>query len=50
MKGAPDAKAEAVLQAIGFRSYIDGDWLITRAVHTLDSGGYQTKIEAEPLK
>ncbi|MEP1327989.1 hypothetical protein [Pseudophaeobacter sp.] len=50
MKGAPDAKAEAILQPSGFRSYIDGDWLITRAVHTLDSGGYQPKIEAEPLE
>ncbi len=50
MKGAPDAKAEAVLQPVGFRSFIDGDWLITQAVHSLDSRGYRTKIEAEPLK
>lgn len=49
MKGDPDAKAEAALQALGFRSYIDGPWLITRATHSLDSGGYRTAIEAEPL-
>ncbi|MEX0304339.1 MAG: phage late control D family protein [Leisingera sp.] len=50
LKGAPDAKAEAVLQASGFRSFIDGPWLITRATHSLDSGGYRTAIEAEPLE
>lgn len=32
-----------------FRSYVDEAWLITRAVHTLDSGGYRTSIAAEPV-
>ncbi|KIC09818.1 late control protein D [Leisingera sp. ANG-M1] len=50
MKGDPDAKAEAVLQAAGFRSFIDGPWLITRATHSLDSGGYRTSVELEPLE
>ncbi|KIC14071.1 contractile injection system protein, VgrG/Pvc8 family [Leisingera sp. ANG-Vp] len=50
MKGDPDAKAEAVLQAVGFRSFIDGPWLIARATHSLDSGGYRTAVEAEPLE
>ena len=45
----PDAVAEARLQARGFRSYIDGEWLISRAVHSLDSGGYRTAITAEQV-
>ncbi len=49
MPGNPDAVAEARLQASGFRSYIDGEWLISRAVHSLDSGGYRTAITAEQL-
>lgn len=50
MPGNPDAVAEARLNAIGFRSYVDGEWLISRAVHVLDSGGYQTSITAEPVE
>ncbi|NRB19914.1 MAG: late control protein D [Rhodobacteraceae bacterium] len=50
MKGDPDAMAEAKLSAAGFRSYIDGEWLVTQATHTLDSGGYRTKVEAEPME
>jgi phage protein D len=50
MKGDPDAMAEAKLSVAGFRSYIDGEWLITQANHTLDSGGYRTKVEAEPME
>ncbi|WP_065329452.1 contractile injection system protein, VgrG/Pvc8 family [Tritonibacter mobilis] len=49
MPGNPDAVAEARLQASGFRSYIDGEWLISRAVHSLDSGGYRTAITAEQI-
>jgi len=49
MPGDPDAMAEGKLLARGFRSYIDGEWLITRATHNLDSGGYRTSIETEPL-
>ncbi len=49
MPGDPDAIAEGKLLAAGFRSYIDGEWLITRATHSLDSGGYRTSVEAEPM-
>lgn len=50
MKGNPDAMAEAKLSVAGFRSYIDGEWLVTQATHSLDSGGYRTKVEAEPME
>ncbi|MCD9147830.1 phage late control D family protein [Pseudophaeobacter flagellatus] len=50
MKGNPDAKAEARLIPRHFRSYVDEAWLITRAVHTLDSSGYRTSISAEPVE
>lgn len=50
MKGDPDAMAEAKLLAAGFRPYIDGEWLITNATHQLNSGGYRTKVEAEPVE
>jgi phage protein D len=49
MPGDPDAMAEAKLSVAGFRSYVDGEWLITKAEHNLDSGGYRTAITAEPL-
>jgi hypothetical protein len=49
MPGDPDAMAEAKLRAAGFRPYVDGEWLITKATHSLDSGGYRTSVEAEPL-
>lgn len=50
MPGDPDAMAEGKLLAAGFRSYIDGEWLITRATHSLDSGGYRTSVETEPME
>jgi phage protein D len=49
MPGNSDIVAEARLSASGFRSYIDGEWLVSRATHILDSGGYRTAITAEPL-
>lgn len=49
MPGNPDAVSEARLKATGFRSYIDGEWLITRAIHILDSDGYKTHISTEQL-
>ena len=50
MKGNAQAKAEARLLPRKFRSYIDEPWLITQAVHTLDSGGYRTSVTAEPVE
>lgn len=49
LPGHPDAVAEARLEATGFRSYVDGEWLITQVVHSLDSGGFSTAITAETL-
>ena len=39
------AEGRMILQ--GVRSGIDGDWLIHRVEHRLDSGGFVTQIEAE---
>lgn len=50
MKGNPGAKAEARLIPRNFRSYVDQPWLITQAIHSLDSGGYRTSIAAEPVE
>ncbi|OIQ43073.1 MAG: hypothetical protein BM560_02535 [Roseobacter sp. MedPE-SWde] len=50
MKGSPDAKAEARLILRHFRSYVEQPWLITQAVHTVDSGGYRTSVTAEPVE
>ncbi|MEP4038510.1 hypothetical protein [Pseudophaeobacter sp.] len=49
MKGNPEAKAEARLIPRHFRSYVDETWLITQAIHTLDSGGYRIKKLTEPV-
>lgn len=39
--------AEVPLTLSGFREGVDGDWIISRAVHALDStSGYATNIEA----
>ena len=50
MKGNPQAKAEARLILSHFRSYVDMPWLITQAVHSLDSGGYRSSSAAEPIQ
>lgn len=48
LPGNSDLMAEARIEASGFRSYIDGEWLITNANHSLDSSGYRTTINCEP--
>lgn len=46
--GAPWIAAECPLLLAGFRVGVDGDWLISRVVHSLDSSsGYTCNIEAE---
>lgn len=50
LPGNPDLVAEGRVNIAGFRGYIDGEWLITGAAHSLDSGGYRTRITCEPPK
>jgi len=47
LPGRPDLAAEALVTMQGFRSGVDGDWLITRAEHYVGSNGYRCTIEAE---
>lgn len=47
MPGRTDAVAEGRLILQGFREGADGTWTVTRAEHTLDSGGYRTTVDAE---
>jgi Bacteriophage probable baseplate hub protein len=46
--GNPDLVAEARVNLSGFRSYLDGSWLVTRVEHSLDSGGYRCSVVCEP--
>ncbi|WP_296652914.1 contractile injection system protein, VgrG/Pvc8 family [Paraburkholderia sp.] len=45
--GDPRITAEAILDLSGFRQYVNGAWLITRAEHLLDKGAYRCVIEGE---
>lgn len=47
LPGRTDLVAEGRVVLSGFRDGVDGEWSITRAEHSLDSGGYTTTIEAE---
>lgn len=47
MVGDPDLTAERPLTVTGFRDGINGDWLIRRVEHHIDSGGYRCYVEAE---
>jgi hypothetical protein len=38
--------AESKLKLRNFRSGIPTDWIVSRSVHTLNSGGYRTSLEA----
>jgi len=49
--GTPAARAEKPLVPVGFHPVIDGaEWFISRAIHTLNSSGFKTRIEAEIKK
>lgn len=45
--GQPEAMAEANVSLSGIRQGIDGDWLMSRVVHSLSDSGYACSIEAE---
>jgi phage protein D len=47
LPGSPDLVAECSLSVSGIRSRVDGDWLVERATHSLDRGGYRCDVEAE---
>jgi phage protein D len=47
LPGDPELVAERPITLSGFREGVDGAWIITRAEHRLDSGGYSTSIEAQ---
>jgi phage protein D len=44
--GNPNVLAESRLHLKNFRSEIPTDWIISRSVHTLNSAGYRTSLEA----
>ncbi|WCR54453.1 MAG: hypothetical protein PG981_001475 [Wolbachia endosymbiont of Ctenocephalides orientis wCori] len=46
MAGNPKLFSEAKINLSGFCQEIEGEWVISRAEHTLDSRGYQTTVEA----
>jgi phage protein D len=50
MPGNPELFAEAKLNLLGFNQAIDGEWVINRAEHTLDSSGYRTTLSASVSK
>lgn len=47
LPGNPNIAAECRLVLSGFRPEVNGEWLIKRAQHDVDSGGYRTSVEAE---
>ncbi|WP_353277804.1 phage late control D family protein [Wolbachia endosymbiont (group A) of Agelastica alni] len=44
--GNPELCAEAKLNLVGFNQDIDGEWIVNRAEHTLNSSGYSTALSA----
>lgn len=48
MPGNPDLVAEGTVSLSGFRSYVDGDWLLTRVEHSIDGSGYRCVVVGEP--
>lgn len=47
LPGRTDLVAEAPLTLAGFRDGVNGEWVITRVEHSLDSQGYSCTVEAE---
>lgn len=47
LPGDPELIAERPIQVSGLRTGADGAWIVTRAEHRLDGGGYTTQIEAQ---
>ncbi len=50
MPGNPELFAEAKLNLIGFNQAVDGEWIVNRAEHTLNSSGYLTMLSASLSK
>ncbi len=50
MPGNPQIFAEAKLNLLGFNQALDGEWIINRAEHTLNSSGYLTMLSASLSK
>ena len=50
LPGNPALMAEGEINMIGFRSGIDGSWLLNRVIHTIGSQGFSTSLNAESLK
>ena len=48
MPGNPDLVAEGTVNLSGFRSYLDGAWLVTRVEHSIDGSGYRCSVVGEP--
>ncbi|MEI4262773.1 contractile injection system protein, VgrG/Pvc8 family [Roseovarius sp. D0-M9] len=48
LTGNPDLVAEGLVNLSGFRSYLDGAWLVTRVEHSIDGSGYRCAVVAEP--
>lgn len=50
MPGRPEIGAECSLRLSGFRPGVDGAWVITRAEHRIEDGGYTCSVSAEVPK
>ena len=50
MPGNPQIFAEAKLNLIGFNQTVDGEWIVNRAEHTLNSSGYLTTLSGSLSK
>lgn len=48
--GSPELIAEGKLTLHGFRTGVDGDWVISRVSHKLDGKGYSCSVEGETVK
>ena len=50
MPARPEVGAECTLYMDGFRPGVDGRWVITRAEHRIEDGGYTCSVSAEVPK
>jgi phage protein D len=47
LTGRVDAQAESPLSLVHRRAEVAGDWIVTRAEHRIDSGGFTTALTAD---
>jgi uncharacterized protein len=50
LPGNPNLMAEGVVNMIGFRSGIDGRWLLNRVTHSIGSQGFSSSVSGESMK